>query len=102
MPNIFSSFTVEKIELSSDPRILSFQAMRLGIFSLKQITHLMGIGSTVLRLKRQLNYWDENVRHFKMLNNYIKIINNKLHILVYINFSCVETNKQIYVCNKEL
>ncbi|XP_022162806.1 protein cereblon-like [Myzus persicae] len=47
------------VKISDDPNLLSFQVMRLGIFSQEQVSELLGIESTNLRLQYELQYWNK-------------------------------------------
>ncbi|XP_050430181.1 protein cereblon [Adelges cooleyi] len=48
------------VKISDDPDLLSFQAVRLGVFNQEQVSDLLGINSTNMRLQYELNYWNKN------------------------------------------
>ncbi|XP_015380483.1 PREDICTED: protein cereblon-like isoform X2 [Diuraphis noxia] len=47
------------VKISDDPYLLSFQVTRLGIFNQEQVSELLGIESTNLRLQYELQYWNK-------------------------------------------
>ncbi|XP_060876667.1 protein cereblon-like [Metopolophium dirhodum] len=55
------------IKISDDPCLLSFQVTRLGIFSQEQVSELLGIESTNLRLQYELQYWNKTQSMQKFL-----------------------------------
>jgi len=54
-------FKDKDVKISDDPDLLSFQVTRLGIFSQEQVSELLGIESTNLRLQYELQYWNKTV-----------------------------------------
>lgn len=60
-------FKDKDVKISDDPNLLSFQVMRLGIFSQEQVSELLGIESTNLRLQYELQYWNKIVSNVKEL-----------------------------------
>jgi cereblon len=56
-------FKDKDVKVLDDPCLLSFQVLRLGIFQPKQVSFLLGIESTNLRLQYEISYWNDNVRN---------------------------------------
>ncbi|XP_025412148.1 protein cereblon isoform X2 [Sipha flava] len=57
------------VKVLDDPCLLSFQVLRLGIFQPKQVSFLLGIESTNLRLQYEISYWNDNQAMQKFICN---------------------------------
>ncbi|CAH1725076.1 protein cereblon-like [Aphis gossypii] len=60
----------KNVKISDDPFLLSFQVLRLGMFSQEDVSELLGIESTNTRLQHEITLWDKLQKMQKFLCNH--------------------------------